>query len=177
MVHLCGHWTWPGQEGKPRTVTVVTNCSSVELLLGGRSLGTRQNEDPMRWGVAYEASPLQAVGNCGGRQLTDELRPAGTAAKLEVFADPTLIEPEHTDVSELTVRVRDAQGMLVPIAGEVHFEVTGPGVLRGIGGSPSAKIAAGVGRIILQSTAKPGVITVRATFANLPPAVVTVTGR
>ena len=177
IVHLCGHWTWPGEEGKPRSVTVLTNCSSVELFLGGHSLGTRQNQDPMRWDVAYQASPLKAVGNCHGRELADELRPAGPPAKLEVTADPTAIEPEHTDVAELTVRVRDAQGTLVPIAGDVHFEVTGPGVVRGIGGQPSAKVAAGIGRIILQSTAKPGLITVRATFGNLPPAVVTVTGR
>ena len=177
MVHLCGHWTWPGEEGKPRAVTVVTNCPSVELFLGAQSQGVRKGEDPMRWDVVYEPSALKAMGSCGGRELTDELRTAGPPAKLEVDANPHDLEVLHTDVSEITVRVRDAQGTLVPIAGEVHFEVAGPGVLRGIGGAPIAKISAGVGRILLQCATNPGEITVRATFENLPPAVVTLASR
>ena len=177
MVHLCGHWTWPGEEGKPRTVTVISNCSSVELFLGGQSQGVRKNQNPMRWNVSYEASALKAVGTCGEHELTDELRPAGPASKLELVANPNAIESDRTDVSELTVRVRDAQGTQVPTDGGVRFEVKGPGVLRGIGGVPSAKIAAGVGRIILQSTGQPGAITVLATFGNLPPAEVNITGR
>ena len=33
MVHIVGHWTWPGQEGKPRPIRVYSNCDTVELLL------------------------------------------------------------------------------------------------------------------------------------------------
>jgi beta-galactosidase len=131
----------------------------------------------MRWDVVYEPSALKAVGSCGGRELTDELRSAGTPARIEVDANPGILEADRSDVTELTVRVRDAQGTLVPISGEVRFEVAGPGMLRGIGGAPAAKISAGVGRMLLQSTTKPGEITVRAIFENLPPAVVTVTGQ
>jgi beta-galactosidase len=177
MVHLCGHWTWPGEGGKPRVVTVVTNCPSVELFLGGHSLGARKGENPMRWNVLYQPSILKAVGSCGGHELADELRPAGAPAKVELEANPHIIEVIHADVSELTVRVRDAQGTLVPISGEVRFEVAGPGVLRGIGGAPTAKISVGVGRILLQTTEKPGEITVRAFFQNLSPAVATLTSR
>ncbi len=175
MVHLCGHWTWPGQEGKPRTVTVVTNCPSVELFLGGQSQGVRKGEDPMQWTVNYEQSPLRAVGACGGRELTDELRPAGPPAKLEIEANPRAIEVIHTDISELTVSIRDAQGTLVPLSGEVRFDVSGPGVLRGIGGVPAVQIAAGLGRIILQTETKPGDITVTAHFEKLPSASATIT--
>jgi len=39
MVHIVGHWTWIGQEGKERQVKVYSNCESVELFLNGRSLG------------------------------------------------------------------------------------------------------------------------------------------
>lgn len=174
MVHLCGHWTWPGEEGKPRTVTVVTNCDSVELFLGGRSQGVRKGENPMRWEVAYEASPLKAVGKFGGREITDELRPAGPPAKVDVQVRPAIIKADGADVAELTVSVRDAQGVQVPISGEAHFEVTGPGAVRGIGGWPKAKILLGVGRMLLQSTPTPGEITVRVTYANLPPGVIQV---
>jgi beta-galactosidase len=42
MVHIVGHWTWPGQEGKKRQVRVYSNCDTVELFLNGRSLGVHE---------------------------------------------------------------------------------------------------------------------------------------
>ncbi len=174
MVHLCGHWTWPGEEGKTRTVTVVTNCDQVELFLGGRSLGVKKGANPMRWEVAYEASPLKAVSHFRGMEITDELRPAGPAAKLDVQSDRNVIKADGAEVAELTMTVCDAQGVRVPVTGEVYFEVTGPGALRGIGGWPKARIAAGVGRMLVQSTPASGEIKVQATFGNLPPGVISV---
>lgn len=44
MIHIVGRWTWPGEEGRPRTVRVYSNCSSAELFLNGKSLGARQPE-------------------------------------------------------------------------------------------------------------------------------------
>ena len=167
MVHLCGHWTWPGEEGKPRTVTVVTNCPSVELFLGGRSQGVRKDEDPCAGMSLIEPARLKAVGSCGGRELTDELRPAGTRGESGGRRRiPTSIEADHTDVTELTVRVRDAQGTLVPIAGEAHFEVAGPGVAAGNRRSTDGEDRSRRRSNLLQSTTKPGVITVRATFGE-----------
>ncbi len=42
VVHIAGHWTWPGQEGKLRPIRVYSNCETVELLLNGQSLGVHQ---------------------------------------------------------------------------------------------------------------------------------------
>jgi len=42
MLHIAGHWTWPGQEGRKRRVRVYSNCDTVELFLNGRSLGHRR---------------------------------------------------------------------------------------------------------------------------------------
>lgn len=41
MLHIAGHWTWPGQEEQKRDVRVYSNCDTVELILNGRSLGVR----------------------------------------------------------------------------------------------------------------------------------------
>ncbi len=41
MIHIVGHWTWPGETGKPRQVRIYSNCDSVELFLNGQSLGSR----------------------------------------------------------------------------------------------------------------------------------------
>jgi beta-galactosidase len=42
MIHIAGHWTWPGQAHPPRAVRVYSNCDRVELFLNGRSLGVHQ---------------------------------------------------------------------------------------------------------------------------------------
>jgi len=42
MVHIVGHWTWPGEAGRKRQIRVYSNCDTVELLLNGRSLGVHQ---------------------------------------------------------------------------------------------------------------------------------------
>lgn len=42
MIHIAGHWTWPGEVGKPRQIRIYSNCDNVELFLNGRSLGARK---------------------------------------------------------------------------------------------------------------------------------------
>jgi len=42
MVHIVGHWTWPGEAGRKRQIRVYSNCDTIELLLNGRSLGLHQ---------------------------------------------------------------------------------------------------------------------------------------
>jgi len=42
MVHIVGHWTWPGEAGRKRQIRVYSNCDTVELRLNGRSLGVHQ---------------------------------------------------------------------------------------------------------------------------------------
>ncbi len=42
VLHLFPHWNWAGNEGKAIDVWVHSNLESVELLLNGKSLGTKQ---------------------------------------------------------------------------------------------------------------------------------------
>ena len=59
FVSIVGHWTWPGTEGKPRTVRIYSTCDEVELFLNGKSLGKRQpattEELIAEWGKYYQA--------------------------------------------------------------------------------------------------------------------------
>ncbi len=48
MVHIVGHWTWPGETGRKRQVRVYSNCDTVELVLNGRSLGASRPATPER---------------------------------------------------------------------------------------------------------------------------------
>ncbi|HPG70340.1 MAG TPA: glycoside hydrolase family 2 TIM barrel-domain containing protein [Candidatus Hydrogenedentes bacterium] len=175
MLYLCGHWTWPGFEGRERDVAVVNNCDSIELFLNGRSLGVRQGESPAVWRVAYEPGELKAVGVKGGRQGQKILRTAGDATALRIIGEPDCMHADGRDIAELTVWVVDAAGTTVPCSGEVQFDVEGPGVLRGIGGRPTTALGAGLGRIALQATTDIGFIQVTARFADLPPAALEIT--
>ena len=166
MLYFCGHWTWPGQEGQPRPVTVVHNCDSVELLLNGRPCGTQQ-ENPARWGIPYEPGELTAIAQKARRKGRKTLRTAGAPASLKLFAYPTTLEADGRDVAEVTVWLVDDAGATVPRAGEVHFAVGGPAVLRGIGGEPTTQLAAGLGRILVQATTTPGPIRVTARYQDL----------
>ena len=66
MLHICGHWTWPGEQGQPRRVRIYSNASKVELLLNGRPIGARDAPDdhplahpPFWFEVPYEPGVLQ----------------------------------------------------------------------------------------------------------------------
>jgi beta-galactosidase len=43
MVHIMGHWTLPGEEGRTRSVKVFSNAREVELFLNGKSLGSKSD--------------------------------------------------------------------------------------------------------------------------------------
>ncbi len=40
-VHIFPNWNWPGREGQAIDVGCYSNCDQVELLLNGRSLGSK----------------------------------------------------------------------------------------------------------------------------------------
>lgn len=62
MVHLVGHWTWPGESGHKRRVRVYSNCDTVELFLNGNSLGVRQPATPERvWKDFHDAIAVYKV--------------------------------------------------------------------------------------------------------------------
>lgn len=171
IVHISSHWSWPGQEGKKRTVTVFSNCESVELFLGGHSLGTRKGENPAHWEVVYQPGILRAVGQCGSKTVSDELRTAGNPVKLQLTTTDGSLRADGADVAELTVAAVDANGTTVPAAATVvQFEVEGAGAIRGVGGRPSVRLRAGTGRIVAQSSTTPGKTKVTATAPGLAPA-------
>jgi beta-galactosidase len=62
MVHIVGHWTWPGESGRKRRVRVYSNCDTVELFLNGNSLGVRKPATPERvWKDFHDAIAVYKV--------------------------------------------------------------------------------------------------------------------
>src|ERR1035437_1493655 len=87
--------TWSGTTNTQLTVRAVANCEEVELFLNDRSLGRQavsRNLYYNDWSVPYAPGVLSAIGYNAGRQaVTNELRTAGAAARLQIKPVPVSI--------------------------------------------------------------------------------------
>jgi beta-galactosidase len=143
MLHLFPHWNWAGREGQDIDVWVHSNCEEVELFLNGQSQGrqTMQTNSHLEWKVKYAPGTLLARGYNGGKEvLTDKVETAGDASAIQLTPHRASIRADREDLSVITVQVNDAQGRMVPTAGnEITFEIAGPGRIIGVGnGDPSS---------------------------------------
>ncbi len=142
MAHLLPHWTWPDKEGQEIDVRCFSNCDEVELFLNGQSLGKQavQKNSHLRWKVKYAPGTLLATGlKAGQTAAQDKVQTAGAPAGIQLTPDRPDINADGQDVSIITVAVTDAQGRVVPVAGNsVSFQLSGPGRILGVGnGDPS----------------------------------------
>ena len=134
-LHIFPHWNW--EKGKQVDVWAYTNCDEVELFLNGKSLGTRKQQPDvfhLMWRVDYQPGTLKAIGKKDGKEiLTKEIKTAGAPYKIEAVADRKQIKADGNDLSFITVRILDKDGILVPNADNlVHFDVTGEGKIIGV---------------------------------------------
>ena len=142
MVHLLPHWTWSGTEGQEIDVRCFSNCDEVELFLNGQSLGKQAMpaNSHLRWKVKYTPGTLAAKGLKAGQVVAgDTVETTGAPAALKLTPDRPAINADGEDISIISVAVADAQGRVVPTAGNlVRFELSGPGKILGVGnGDPS----------------------------------------
>jgi len=133
MAHILPHWTWPERVGKVTPVHVFTSGDEGELFLNGRSLGRKAKgpyEYRLSWDeVVYEPGTLAVVTYKDGRKwVTDEVKTADAPAGLEVLPDRAEIQADGRDLSFVTVRVVDKDGLLAPRAdNRVDLRIDGPG--------------------------------------------------
>ena len=194
MVHLLPHWNWSGKEGQPIDVWCYSNCKEVELFLNDKSLGkkTMEPNGHLEWPVNYAPGTLSAKGYDGEEIVAEtKIETTGAPAAVQLTPDRASINADGEDLSIITVSVADAQGRVVPTAGNlVHFELSGPGKIIGVGnGDPSCHepdICAGnwqrsafngLAQIIVQSTKQAGELKVTATADGLTPAMLTISAQ
>ena len=142
VLHLFPHWNWPGMEGKKIAVWVYSNFDRVELLVNGKSLGTKdvKKDSHVAWNVEYAPGVIEARGYKGDAvAMTTKRETTGAPAKLVVKADRSEIKADGEDVAMFAVEVQDAEGRVVPVADNaVTFKVSGAGALIGTGnGDPT----------------------------------------
>ncbi|MEK7668583.1 MAG: DUF4982 domain-containing protein [Gemmatimonadota bacterium] len=191
VLHLFPHWNWPGREGREIEVWCHSNLERVELFLSGASLGSRDvpRNGHVAWNVRYTPGTLEARGFRGGTQvLTWTRRTTGAPARLVLTPDRPGLDADGEDVCVVTVEVRDADGLVVPVADNpVTFRVTGSGKLIGVeNGDPSSHEADkgdtrrafnGLCCAIVQAAREAGELRIEATSPGLEPAQLVVPGR
>ena len=184
VVHIMPHWNWRGREGQEIKVIVFSNCEKVELFLDGQSLGTRtmRRNGHLEWNLKYAAGALEAKGsNQGQLAAADKVETTGAPAALRLKTDRVVLAADSEDLSVIEVDVIDAEGRVVPTAGNrVSFSVEGPGRVAGVGnGDPgdhdpdkalSRRAFNGKCMVLVGAIDEPGSIALRATADGLKPA-------
>ncbi len=198
VLHIFPHWNWKGEvddlvhgKGQPIDVWCFSNCDSVELLLNGRSLGTKvmKRYSHLEWKVNYEPGTLEARGWRDGRMLIDKEETTGEPVSIRLTPDRDTIRADGEDVSVIAVAVVDSLGREVPTADNlIHFTAEGAGTIIGVGnGNPSShepdkyldgnyqrQLFNGKCEVIILSDRTPGKITLRATGNGLKAATLTI---
>jgi beta-galactosidase len=115
-------------------VQVYSNCEEVELFLNNKSLGSKSkpaDDSPRSWEVTFEKGTLSAVAKNKGIQVaSDELVTAGEPAKIILIPSILKISNSWDDVSYVTAKVTDANGVVCPNADKlISFSVSENGAI------------------------------------------------
>ncbi|MGH9654147.1 MAG: beta-galactosidase GalA [Bryobacteraceae bacterium] len=190
VLHLFPHWNWTGKEGQGIEVWCHTNLQRVELFLNGKSLGFRdvKPRSHVQWTVPYTPGKLEAKGYRDGKLVLTAVRETtGAPAKIVLHHDRKAAQmaADGEDAMRIAVEVQDAQGRIMPTAGnEISFDVSGSGKLIGVGnGDPSchesdkgSKRSAfnGLCMAIVQASKQPGALRLTASADRLASASLTI---
>ena len=176
-LHLFPHWNFEGREGDEIRVWVYSNLDEVELLVNGKSLGSKKvpRLEHVEWKVKFEPGYIEARGSKDGKVvLTEKRETTGPTVAIRLTADRNEINADGEDLAVLKVEVLDKEGRLVPNAdNRIGFKVTGEGALIGVGNGdpncqesdkePKRSVFNGLAQVIIQSTKTAGEIQVEAT--------------
>jgi len=184
VLHIFPHWNW-----KPGTAVDIwayyNNADEVELFLNGKSLGVKSksgDELHVKWRVPFVAGSLKAISRKDGKiVLITETKTAGAPAKIILSADRNQVKADGNDLSFITAKVVDVNGVLVPDAANlIQFSVTGNAVIVGTDNgcqtsmesfkATSHKAFNGLCLAVIQAGVKAGAITITATSKGLSPA-------
>jgi beta-galactosidase len=175
--------SWNCAVGSIVNVACYTNCSEVELMLNGRSLGIKQRsvavDGVLSWQVSYEPGTLKAIARTNGHEVsTFALQTAGAPDHIALISDSAALRADGEDIAHIECIIVDAQGVRVPDAAQtITLEVAGPAELLGFGNSDATNTDSardtthpafrGRALAIFRSTAIAGSISIKATAPGL----------
>ena len=176
VLHVFPYWNWT--EGQEVDIwAFYNNADEVELFLNGESLGTKSKPEGsyhVMWRIKFLPGTLKAVSRKNGEVVLErEIHTAGAAAKIELTADRETIQADGKDLTFITVKITDENGIMVPDADNlVNFDVQGEGTIVGVDNgyqasmesfkAPFRKAYNGMCLLIVQSTENAGTIVITA---------------
>lgn len=132
-------WTWPGYEGKPAIIDVMSDAEEVELFLNGISQGIkpagRDNDYLAEYEITYETGELKAVAIRNGKKQEEfVLQTAMNDVKLAIDVDQTTLQANGNDLSYISIHFEDENHIPnLNIQKKVSIQVSGAGTLEGFG--------------------------------------------
>jgi len=187
VLHILPHWNW--NKGEVVDVWTYTNGDAVELFLNGKSLGMKKkagDDIHLSWSVPFEAGTVKAIAYRNGKKyLEEEVNTAGKPVKMILSADRKTIHSDGKDLSFVTIKVVDENGITVPNADNlINFKIDGAGFITGVdNGNPishesfkanNRKALNGMCLAIIQANTKPGKIHLTASSNGLMDATITI---
>jgi beta-galactosidase len=133
MAHILPHWNWAERVGEITPVHLFTSGDEAELFLNGKSLGKKKKakyEYRLRWDdVVYEPGELKVVAYKNGKVWAEDvMKTTGEPTSLQATADRSEIMSDGKDLSFITVKITDKDGLLVPRSNnKIEFSIEGPG--------------------------------------------------
>ncbi len=182
VLHIFPHWNWPDKIGEPLNIYCYSNLDSVELFVNGQSQGIKRMDRNwyLEWEqVTYQPGVLLAVGYKESKEvLKREIKTTSAPSKIELLPDRDCICANGQDLSIITVRVVDEEGLVVPDADhQIFFHVKGTGRFLGVGnGNPGShesdklpvrRAFHGLCQMLIQSGLEEGTLQVEAKAAGL----------
>lgn len=155
---------WNRTAGEKVSLYTYTNGDEVELLMNGKSLGTKKNErDPkvrnrIRWdGIVYQPGAITAVARMDGKEIArHRLETTGEAVALQLVADKQTWHADGKDLQHVRIIAVDKKGRRVLSADEkLTFKVSGDAEIVAVdnGNIQSDELAVGNERNLFMGTA------------------------
>lgn len=149
VVHIESNWN--RTPGETFNLTVFSNCARVELVLNGKSIGTKAMEKNghISWPITFETGTLTVRGygslvlsgvDSTKLMTTKDFKTAGKPAAIKLVSHTKSLAADGVDVALCEVQIVDNKGIVVPDANiAVQFDIKGNGKYIGVGnGNPSS---------------------------------------
>ena len=180
---------WNRLNNKRLSLITYTNADEVELLLNGKSLGTKRNNrenakerNQIRWNdIEYQPGKLVAIARSAGREVArHQIETTGDAVRLLADADNSAWRADGSDLQHIVVSAVDKRGRRVQTTdAEVSFAVSGPASIVGVVNgdinsdeltvSNTRRLFNGTCTVILRSQQQAGDVVLTATAPDMKP--------
>lgn len=177
-------WNWPGHEGKPIEVEIISRFPKVHLSMNGKTIGekevSRATEFKAIFEIPYMPGSITAEGldNDGNVKDTFTIATAGEPYAIRLTPDKTSMRADNQDLIFVIAEIIDKNGNVVPVAdNEITFEATGKGTLIATGSadvkdtrsycSNVRKASEGRSIAVVRASKTPGNTTLKASAKGL----------